>query len=334
MGRRTMWGRTMWVGSLAVAIPLGLLGAGVGVAATVAQSTTPGPAACRSEPRSLPAILALVATPTGAAAPAPGEERPPAGIERAGPAPRETIVAIRATLGEIEACFIAGEPLTALALFSDDFVRAFAASGSPAEVEEAIAELATPRSRAEVAIDVPSVRADDLRLLPDGRVGALLPPPDGMKPRGGNGDSSSFIVFIEVDDRWLIDELVQNGLAGGTAVAVVVPPTAPPPARSVKRETAPPTDDPPLPADPDRPVRPDVAVLQDAAARLGLTEGELSVVLVEPREWSDSSLGCPEPGMVYAQVITPGYLVIVAGGGQELEYHTDESGNFAQCTER
>ena len=26
--------------------------------------------------------------------------------------------------------------------------------------------------------------------------------------------------------------------------------------------------------------------------------------------WSDASLGCPQPDMGYAQVVTPGYLVL------------------------
>lgn len=76
------------------------------------------------------------------------------------------------------------------------------------------------------------------------------------------------------------------------------------------------------------------AVLRDAASRLGVPASQLSVVRVEARQWSDSSLGCPQPGLLYAQVITPGYLVLVGGGGrQPLEFHTDARGTrVVECT--
>lgn len=72
-------------------------------------------------------------------------------------------------------------------------------------------------------------------------------------------------------------------------------------------------------------------VVADAASRLGVPEGELRAVRVEAREWSDASLGCPRPAGGYAQVLTPGYLLVVGGGGRELEYHTDETGAFVSC---
>ena len=39
-------------------------------------------------------------------------------------------------------------------------------------------------------------------------------------------------------------------------------------------------------------------------------------------EWSDSSLGQPEPGMSYAQVITPGFKLTLQSGDQTFLYHT------------
>jgi len=41
------------------------------------------------------------------------------------------------------------------------------------------------------------------------------------------------------------------------------------------------------------------------------------------KSWSDTSLGCPRPGMFYAQVITPGYLITLEVKGEKYEYHTD-----------
>lgn len=50
------------------------------------------------------------------------------------------------------------------------------------------------------------------------------------------------------------------------------------------------------------------------------TEG-LRVDSVEATEWPDSSLGCPQPGMSYLQVITPGHVVRFAGSGGPHEVH-------------
>ena len=72
-------------------------------------------------------------------------------------------------------------------------------------------------------------------------------------------------------------------------------------------------------------------MLEDAAAQLGVDPGEVAVVRSEKQEWPDASLGCPQEGEVAAQVITPGFLVVVEAAGTELEYHTDRRGNFRLC---
>ncbi len=41
--------------------------------------------------------------------------------------------------------------------------------------------------------------------------------------------------------------------------------------------------------------------------------------------WPDTSLGCPQKGMMYAQVITPGFRVVLAVNDQDYEYHTDNA---------
>jgi hypothetical protein len=64
--------------------------------------------------------------------------------------------------------------------------------------------------------------------------------------------------------------------------------------------------------------------IADAAQRLGVAPASVTLVSVQPRDWSDSSLGCPRPGMMYAQVITPGYLITLEAAGKRLEYHTDQ----------
>ena len=52
------------------------------------------------------------------------------------------------------------------------------------------------------------------------------------------------------------------------------------------------------------------ALKPDVAAELELARDELSLVSAEAVEWPDASLGCPQPGQMYAQVITPGWRFI------------------------
>ncbi|MBI3943224.1 MAG: hypothetical protein HY326_09445 [Chloroflexi bacterium] len=58
----------------------------------------------------------------------------------------------------------------------------------------------------------------------------------------------------------------------------------------------------------------------------GLAAEGIQVASVEKQTWSDASLGCPKAGYAYAQVLTPGYKVILKSGNKEYVYHTDEAG--------
>lgn len=62
---------------------------------------------------------------------------------------------------------------------------------------------------------------------------------------------------------------------------------------------------------------------QEALANwLGIPKQEIEVVGVDEVEWPDTSLGCPEPGMVYAQMIVPGHRVMMRVGDEVYEYHS------------
>ncbi len=73
------------------------------------------------------------------------------------------------------------------------------------------------------------------------------------------------------------------------------------------------------------------AAKADLAQRLGVNEKEILVTSIEAVDWSDSSLGCPQPGMMYMQVITPGFRVMLQAQGQAYEYHTDQGRNAVLC---
>lgn len=70
---------------------------------------------------------------------------------------------------------------------------------------------------------------------------------------------------------------------------------------------------------------------RDAARRAGVAPADVTVVKIEPVEWRDSSLGCPEPGRAYLQVITPGYRFVLKAGGNSYEYHADRGTRVIFC---
>ena len=59
----------------------------------------------------------------------------------------------------------------------------------------------------------------------------------------------------------------------------------------------------------------------DLAERLNVAPEKITIVEAESVMWPDSSLGCPQPGMMYAQVITPGYRFVLEHDNQQYDYH-------------
>lgn len=81
-------------------------------------------------------------------------------------------------------------------------------------------------------------------------------------------------------------------------------------------------------------------LIERARARLleeidGLSAEDITLVSAEAVDWPDSSLGCPQPGMMYGQVITRGYSIILEADGETYPFHTDANpqGQLILCTE-
>ena len=68
------------------------------------------------------------------------------------------------------------------------------------------------------------------------------------------------------------------------------------------------------------------SALADAAQRTGLDRADLAVLSAEAVTWSDGSIGCPQPGMMYTQALVPGFRVRIRAGGEVLDYHAGRSG--------
>lgn len=73
------------------------------------------------------------------------------------------------------------------------------------------------------------------------------------------------------------------------------------------------------------------SILAAAATETGTDPNDVTVVAAEEVTWSDGSLGCPEPGMVYTQALVPGYRVVVDAGGRALSFHASQDGGFVLC---
>ena len=114
----------------------------------------------------------------------------------------ETVAGVTETAEELFACYNANDLLRVFALFTDDYLqRSFAAEGM---TEEALGFFAaTPEARAPEERESISVR--DVRVLPDGRVGAFLA---GRNPEGDPADFTDFTIFVEAEGRYLIDDVV------------------------------------------------------------------------------------------------------------------------------
>jgi len=52
----------------------------------------------------------------------------------------------------------------------------------------------------------------------------------------------------------------------------------------------------------------------DLAARLDIDESDITVTANERVTWPDGSLGCPQPGMAYTQMLVDGSLVVLEFG--------------------
>lgn len=70
-----------------------------------------------------------------------------------------------------------------------------------------------------------------------------------------------------------------------------------------------------------------------AASLLGTTADRLTLTASFSTEWPDSSLGCPQPGMAYSQIVTPGWVLTfdTDDGATELDVHTDDGSRAVIC---
>jgi hypothetical protein len=69
----------------------------------------------------------------------------------------------------------------------------------------------------------------------------------------------------------------------------------------------------------------------DLAKRLNVDAAQIEVLDASTATWPDKGLGCPKPGMAYAQVTVEGLLIRLRANGQAYEYHSGGGGAPFLC---
>jgi hypothetical protein len=73
------------------------------------------------------------------------------------------------------------------------------------------------------------------------------------------------------------------------------------------------------------------SAMQDLAQRQSARLEDIKVIETREVTWPDTSLGCSQPGMMAAQMLTPGYIIVLSSPGGQFEYHTDRNMTVIQC---
>ena len=69
----------------------------------------------------------------------------------------------------------------------------------------------------------------------------------------------------------------------------------------------------------------------DLAGRLSLPAAQIILIDARSVVWPNSSVGCPQPGMLYADVLTAGYLILLNANGRDYEYHAGKGPQVIYC---
>jgi len=74
-----------------------------------------------------------------------------------------------------------------------------------------------------------------------------------------------------------------------------------------------------------------LAAIEDLARRLGAETREIRLIEAKAVVWDDSSLGCPEPGNAYADVVEPGSRIVLNHDERAFDYHAGRDGEPFLC---
>lgn len=268
--------------------------------AAVLAAAMPGLAAAQiATPQVLPASACTVTPRTDAeiaklAATPAVAPTPPAALPNGAEIDAATTRAIQATLDQLSACQNAGNVNAVLALYTDAYVSNVALAPERVPIVQGTPPPnAAASSATPPPLNLPAPVLAAARANADGSVTGLVL----------FGGSALLQVFRQEAGLWRIDGFGPFTSDMGSVAGSDLP----------------------------APVKAALTAASHDAATLLPADAALTVIHAEQRDWPDSSLGCPQPGKVYAQVITPGWLVIIAGPNVVFAYHTDAAGRAVQC---
>lgn len=69
-----------------------------------------------------------------------------------------------------------------------------------------------------------------------------------------------------------------------------------------------------------------VAAQKALGQRLGIDPATVKLISVDLVDWPDGCLGIAREGVMCAQIVTPGYKIILEAAGKQYEYRTSENG--------
>ena len=213
------------------------------------------------------------------------------------------------------------------------------AASQPDATQDAMVAVARARLAAylSVAEDALNVQSAEAKEWPDGAIGC--PQAGRMYPQivtpgyliVFNSNGTSYEVHTGREDVIILCENKQPTPLNSAAQAQ---PAAPTGDTSNRPQTPLPTELPsagnPSALGPNASTM--VTMARNALANaIGVAASNITVVSAEEVEWRDGSLGCPQPGMMYPQVITPGYRITLEANGQSYTYHTDTRQRAIRC---
>jgi hypothetical protein len=165
-----------------------------------ATSAARSPATCRVAPRRPEELAAIVA----AASPVPEfrSVRRAADLPQGEPADAETAAAIADAAGEYAACLNAADYPRLLALMTERSVRGVVEQWGG--LTDVLAQTGTPSADAGGTQVIKRVIVSWVRVLPDGRVGAVV------EWKGKNVGEANFEIFVWDGERWLLDDEISG----------------------------------------------------------------------------------------------------------------------------
>jgi hypothetical protein len=210
------------------------------------------------------------------------------------PADEQTIAELQRVVDMAEACAAQGDYNRLAALYSDDAIQAGVLDAAEQPIEPGTPPATPSASPPPGKYGPPHV--SDAWWIDEIHVIAEIE----------RGPSIREQRFVREDDRWLIDS---NEVVTGEVVEDIGTPN----------EAA------------ALPVEVLQSIVDLIATETGAEVQTVTITAVEPVNWPDTFLGCPVEGSFAAQVITPGYRVMVEYQGKSYEVHTDTKGHAVTC---